>query len=104
MNRGYQRSRNVKKVPNEPAILLTNNPVISQEESSLENVKVSASYKTFDMVTKLLSNGSVTKTFFERYGEKIAQKKLIITPETQRTEIKREPKKKEHLRKMKNAY
>ena len=32
--------------------------------------KVSVSYKTFEMVSKILQNGSTTKKFFERYGEK----------------------------------
>ena len=35
--------------------------------------RISASYKTFDMVCKILENGSVKKQFFERYGNNLSQ-------------------------------
>ena len=35
--------------------------------------RLSASYKTFDMVCKILENGSVKKQFFERYGNNLSQ-------------------------------
>ena len=40
--------------------------------------QISESYKTFDMVSKLLQNGSTTKRFFQRYGNS-----KIIVNETQ---------------------
>ena len=38
--------------------------------------RVSVSYKTFEMVQKMLQNGSTTKEFFERYGHDPAQIKI----------------------------
>ena len=52
--------------------------------SVVSKTKVSASYKTFSMVQKLLENGSVTKQFFDRYKDPLASNNLVIR-DTQET-------------------
>ena len=45
-------------------------PKAKKEIATEKKERISASYKTFDMVQKLLKNGSTTKKFFDRYGSK----------------------------------
>lgn len=41
-------------------------------------MRISCSYKTFDMVSQILKNGSVTKGLLERYGNDIRNDNLVF--------------------------
>ena len=59
-------------------------PATTNGSTAVSKTKVSASYKTFSMVQKLLENGSVTKQFFDRYKDELATNNLVIR-DTQET-------------------
>lgn len=48
--------------------IIKNNSSAAATAENESNKRVSTSYKTFDMVMKLLQNGTETNKFFERYG------------------------------------
>lgn len=82
----------MKKSRNDMKGSLTQVVVISPKAEPPQKQKISGSYKTFEMVSKLLQNGSTTKSFFERYQEGVVvqspTKKRDVSMKDETTRIK----------------
>jgi len=64
MNIASSASKDISEIKT----IVKNNSSAEAAATEESNKRVSTSYKTFDMVMKLLQNGPETNKFFERYG------------------------------------